>query len=153
MCGWMEHGKAPSAKLGWVVPQNPSFQPLLLVLLPLALIVARNDPTSWLDVTPTVGWESVAAPSLSHAPQILEKNKWVLMHLGYLQIKGAVVNYRHPFPGAGELWGLGNTSNQEKWFERHQLLNLPLVLPNNYHQKPGKVCGQHIKLNRLSLKD
>lgn len=50
--GRMEHGKAPSAKLGWVVPQNPSFQPLLLVLLPLAPVVARNDPTSWLDVTP-----------------------------------------------------------------------------------------------------
>lgn len=116
-------------------------------------------------MTPNMGWESMAAPSLSPSPQILEKKKLVLTHLVYLQMKGAVVNYFHPFLGPGELGSGGNTHSQAGRLERHWLRftsahqnPLPALKPApgavKQQKKPRKSLQRtaRIKLNRLLLK-
>lgn len=111
----------------------------------------------------------MASPSLSPSSQILETKKFVLTHLAYSQMNGAVVNYLHPFLsirrqlGPGELWGGGNTDSQAGQPERHRhrftlqnsptSSNLPLVLSND-KRKPRKSLQRmaRIKPNTLSLK-
>lgn len=56
-------------------------------------------------------------PLCPPSPQILEKKKWVLTHLVYSQMEGAVVNYLQPFLGPrGALgWGKHRQSGRTAW--------------------------------------